>query len=396
MAIFASALYYLSTYCLSAICLKNSKPKKLDGWFVLAVLLPVILAAIRINTGTDYESYVAMYNANSKLSFVEWFALNRGFDGDRIGIWLFSQASKIFGSEKFFFFLFAFFICCPVLWVLKNQYPQCVFLASFCFLTTTFTSGLNICKQALAASILFCGLNCVIQRKFARYIIHVLLAMCFHITAAAGMIFYFLYGKTKNRKVIGQIVISVIIMCAILLLPQILTLFGGRFEGYIDYDGNISNRSFYLDMALLVMFVILRKRYLCKNKHIDLCIVMFLIGVLLELTGFRSPYIKRISSYFTIAQIVLLAQIPYIFASKRKKILYVSVAFYLTCMFIIIYCILGQSDIIPYRSNMNFMLNFMVIFEIILCAVLILRRLYLHRRRLKCDKERFIYERNIV
>ncbi len=380
-----SSIIYLLTYFLSATCLKKSKQKKIDGWFILAVMFPVFLATFRVNTGTDYNSYVGIFNVNAQLSFSDWFLLNRSFSGDRIGIWIFSKIANCFGSEKVFFFLFSFILCCSVFWVLKNQYSQYVFLVALGFLTTTFSTGLNICKQMLAAGIIFCGLSYVTRRKLLRYIMVVLLAMCFHITAACGIIIYFLYGKTSKNKALGQIVTIFGVVIALLLLPQILKLMGGRFAGYIEFDGVTYNRSFFLDCALLLMFIVLRRRYLKIDKRNDLFIFMFVLGVLLELTGFQSPYLKRIASYFTISQIVLLSQMPKLFAKNKLYLLIVIDVVYIVGIFLLTCGVLGQGDIIPYYTDLNIGFNVMIAFEIC-CYLTLLHDFLVHNYNRNCIK----------
>lgn len=354
MGVLVSTLIYILTYALSALCLhisKKSKRRFIDIFFVVAILLPVLLAAFRVNTGTDYANYVSIYETNKSLSFNEWFVSNRALDDTRIGIWLLCRVAAVFGSSKIFFGLIALIIYCPVAAFIKNNYKDVTFLAAFIFLMTLFTSGLNISKQVLAASILFCGINFIKRRNFFRYILVVLLAMCFHVTAIVGIIAYFLDGKTKSGSIFGKVSTLIVVCLVLIFLPQIMKLLGGRFEGYIDYGGVIRNRSILIDLTLLIIFFLLRKHYLRLSKHNDLFIYMFLLGVIFEFTGFVSPYIKRIASYFIMAQVLLFAQLPLLFIKNERKLVSVVVFIYTAALFVVTNSILGQADIVPYHTD---------------------------------------------
>ena len=350
-----SILLYTVTFTLSALFLKESVKTKKRGvnvYLILSVALPVLLAAFRHNVGTDYENYVTMYERNSALTFIQWFESSRNFDENRFGIWFISRVAGLFGSSTVFFGLIALIIYLPVAMTIRKYFTKCVFLAAFTYLMTLFSTGLNISKQVMAISVLIYGLQFAQKRKFFKYCLTVVCAVCFHITAVIGIGIYFIYSKNTSKILnVQRVALAVCFSLGILLLPQILSLIGGRFADYIVYEGHSLNRSFFIDCGLFAMFVVLRKRYIRLNKINNLLIATMLFGLILEYTGFYSPFIKRIASYYMFPQFLLMAQLPLLFRGKDMAIVKFGVYLYTLFMFVLTYGILRQADIVPYTLD---------------------------------------------
>ncbi len=323
----------------------------MDIPFVIAILLPILMAALRKGVGTDYDNYIYMFQSNVNKSFDEWFVSSRSFGGNRIGVFLMAKIAGIFNSSEVFFGLFATITVFPVAWRLKTAYPSSICgLSYFIFLATLYCSGLNICKQIAAIGLLFFGLKYVNERKFIKYVIIVLLASSIHVTAMCGIAIYFLHDTRETFLSFKKMCYILLGVLGISLLPYILRAVGGRFEEYLDYMGNISNLSFYITLAWCLLFCAMYKRFMTIDKRNGVLIMMMVIGLLLSLSGFYSPFVKRIASYFTFSQFLLMGQLPEMVANGRSRIFVKScIIMYTIALFVITYYILGQSDIIPYK-----------------------------------------------
>ncbi|HFC9370165.1 TPA: EpsG family protein [Enterococcus faecium] len=75
----------------------------------------------------------------------------------------------------------------------------------------------------------------------------------------------------------------------------------------------------------------LKKFLLEKKNENKLFILLLFFGVLIGLTGFTSPFIKRIGIYFDILQIVLIAELSNIFSDKFQNLL-VKYGIYILCI----------------------------------------------------------------
>ena len=326
------------------------KSQKIDKFFILAILLPIMIAAFRENVGTDYVNYVYMYRINARISFKEWFVMNKSFSGTRFLVWLISNLAGIFKSKELFFGIFSCITVVPVARVLRREYNDSICrLSYFIFLMTLYMTSLNICKQMAAAAIIFYGLKYVRERKFFKYCIIILIASMIHITAVVSIFIYFLYDNKKSIFSMRKILIFFVSIILVISFPNVLYLMGGRFKSYLLFQREISNKRFILSILWNVIFLFFYKSYVRLNSKNICFITMSIIGLLLETTGFYSPYIKRIALYYTFPQFLLIAQFPYIqnFLYYRH-IIQLLICFYFGFIFIFTFYILGQANVIPY------------------------------------------------
>ena len=352
MSEIASVFLYIIVYIISAYLMSKSQvieKKRPDLLFVIAVLLPVLLAAKRFYVGTDYENYFIMYRRMSRCAFTQWVREEMTLDGTPFGIWFAARIAFQFRSYNMFYGLLAAVIYVPAALVFKKQYPKDItFYAIFMFLTGQFTSGLNITKQVAAVVMLVAGLQYVHERKLWKFALTLLFALCFHPSALVAIPIYFLW-KPKDAVVSFKRIVF-ILACIIFIsfLPQVLSLLGGRFEGYTAYTDEISNKSFYLSAVWVVFFFLMRRKYTEFDQRNDLYITMALIGLILNISGFSSPYVKRMAMYYTFPQSFLIFQIPYLFDEREKPLFKALVFIYTIVMFVVNYYVLEFSDIIPY------------------------------------------------
>lgn len=352
MSNLSSVFFYLLTYVISAILLSRSKAfkeKRIDMFFILALLIPVLLAAYRYYVGTDYENYLYMCRRMSRYRFSTWFSREFSLEGVPFGIWLFSRVARRFRTETVFFGLLACVIYFPWAYVLKKRFPQEItFCAAFLFLTSLFTTGLNIIKQVAAVGIVFWGLEFVYQRKLWKYCLAVILACCFHPSAFIALPIYFFWKSEDVKISFKRIVLFGACLIFLSYVSQFFSMLGERFESYTLYTDEISNKSFFLTLAWAVYFFIMRKRYEEADYRNDLLITMVLVGAILGASGFTSPFIKRISMYYTFPQYILIAQVPFLYHENDKFITKSMVFVYTIVMFIVNFYFYEFSDIIPY------------------------------------------------
>ena len=309
-----------------------------------------MIAAFRVNVGTDYTNYIYIYIKNANTSFIEWFMRSRSFSGTRFLVWLIGYLAGIFRSKEVFFGIFSCITVIPVAKTLRNEYNNSIcFLSYFIFLMTLYMTSLNICKQLAAASIVFWGLRYVYERKFLKYCFIIFVASMLHVTAIISIFMYFLYDYKKNffsRKRIFAFTLGVIL---VLLFPKLLCFMGRRFGNYLFFRGEISNKSFILEVLWNIVFLLLYNSYVKLNSKNSFFITMSVVGLLLSITGFYSPFIKRIALYYTFPQFLLIAQLPYIKNFRcYRNIIQFYILFYVIFIFIFVFYILGQGNVIPY------------------------------------------------
>ena len=62
MSSLLSITFYITTLTLSSLFLHYGKKRRIKLLIVLSLLLPILLSSFRYNVGTDYQSYINIYN----------------------------------------------------------------------------------------------------------------------------------------------------------------------------------------------------------------------------------------------------------------------------------------------------------------------------------------------
>lgn len=351
---FDSLILYLIVYSLSAGFLylsKKYKKNKIDILFLLAVALPVLLAGFRDGVGTDYNSYLNIYKNCSKMSIADWFSTEFYIGGNPFGIWIISRFAGLFDSKFLFFAITSLFVYLPIALTLKKEYSGgTIFLGAFLFLVAVFSNAFNGVKQYIATAIIIFGLKYVYRRKFWAYFFTVLCACLFHFTAVIALLIYFLWSPKNEFFTFKRFCVFIIIFALLIFVPKILESLGGRFEKYTEYEEKISNKIFYLEFAFLLLFIIFSKNLKKIDERNGLLIIIFSVGVILELVGFFSPVLKRIALFYTFAQYLIIAQIPRLADNEETGIMNILIYLYALIYFVYTFYILGLSEIFPYAT----------------------------------------------
>lgn len=348
-----SLLLYICVYAISAYFLKISKKrkdKKLDIFFWIAILIPVMLAALRYDVGTDYFSYVGIYNRVSKISLNDWLMYNIGFDSTPLGLYICAKIASIFNSVEVFFGLMGLVTIFPVFLMIKRQcLLNNIFIVAFAYQMNLFTSSFNMVKQAAAIAIILFGIEFIHSRKFKQFLLCVLIAMIFHPTAIIALPMYFLWRQPGTKISLKRYALYMGMILVVAFFPSIVQLLPGRFASYATYEGTSGNRTVWLQLVILLIFYLFRRRFKKLSIDNEVLLSIFLVGNILGLTGFVSPYVKRIASYYTYVQYILMGQIPAFFAKSNRMIIKSIIMIYLIGYFILSAFVLGQGNLIPYQ-----------------------------------------------
>ena len=271
--------------------------------------------------------------------------------------YIIAKISKVLGGAKTFFGIYALAAFLPVCITVKKEYRIISYvLVMFLYLTSLYTTGLNIIKQAAAVSICFYGLRYVYSRQLGRYILTIVVAMLFHASAAIAIVNYFLWSKYRRNislKTAFLVIIgSIVLAFAFRKILQVLTTFSvfSKFAIYIESEIMANNNLIFVHMLVFVFLFLIKKPMISMDRRNALLYLLVLIGICLEFSGFFVIYVKRIAMYFyDIPSIVLLAQTPLLIRGKEKTIMYAGVLIFGISLFVIQFAILGHAHVIPYR-----------------------------------------------
>ncbi|HGF7808551.1 EpsG family protein [Enterococcus faecium] len=352
-----SILLYLSSFIFSSVMVYLGVKKQNESrilFTLLGISLPVMLATFRsIAVGTDTEPYYYLYSFYGTFpSLADKFRI-LGFK-EFLNTILIHVCSNI-GNFNLYLFIYSFFTFLLVVIALYKLVPiNLIPLSYFIYMCFFFPQTLNITRQSLAVAIILLGYQYIVERKLIRYLLIVFIASGFHISALLALPLYLLINKKKEINSWIAIILILGIVFFIMNPSWIFTMLSSipgfeRYSFYIDYAKETNNRIIFINIIVLITIYLLKKFLLEKKNENKLFILLLFFGVLIGLTGFTSPFIKRIGIYFDILQIVLIAELSNIFSDKFQNLL-VKYGIYILCIiyFVIAYYYLALAKVIPY------------------------------------------------
>ncbi len=323
----------------------------------LSLVIPIAIASLRYDVGTDYYNYVNLFNQQVQIPFSR-FLENYQF-GQEIGFYLLIKMSNIItGDVKF---LFAFMSTMTVLFLylgLRKMPIKHYALVYLMFLFTLFPNSLNIVRQAAAVSIFFYAFHFIVERKLIRYSLLILLASTLHVSALALLPLYLINRIIRpvgDRFSRAHIRVGIIALAISLAVPLALKVAGNlavfsRYDLYQSFTGSGGNYTFGLKIVIAFL-CILFIRHLKVKSEIKMYLLFFtILEILLLSLGFTSSFTKRIALYFSPFSLLLLSSIPEAFEERSAKLAsYGMILMYGVMFFYISFFVLGQADITPYR-----------------------------------------------
>lgn len=322
LSVAGSVILYVVTFYLSAAALKSRMRSKLVK-MVLASALPFILSGLRYNVGWDYGSYAWGFELFDPSLSVWKIFTTRGF-GDSIGIDLVMLFAKALNSQFLFFAITGFLCYAPVFLYLIDEWDDekgIIGLSAFVTCFTLLFTGYSAIKQGIAMSFCIYSLKYVCQRRPLRYIACLIIAYLFHSTAIVFLPVYFLWNhRMEMSGWIKFAAIGATVAFVVFFEPIVVALGGDRFSSYGTSLLQTNNYLFLLMLAWLVIYLFFSRRLVALDRRNELLIILYAIGTILMLIGYRNAFAKRIAYYFRPVEIMLLPQLSLALSDNSKKI----------------------------------------------------------------------------
>lgn len=331
----ALGLYYIG--------FKNKIPA--IKFFSIGIL--VLFAGLRYLVGQDFKSYWWIYQS------IESSVAEPGY------VFLCKFLTFFgFGAQIHFLLLAGltfFFIIKSLNLYDKKHIIFCIFLYLF---AGFYIDSLNIVRQALAIAIFFYAGKFVEQAKLYRYVLWVIIASCFHLSAILLIPFYYVLNRQYSRYVI----LFAIIISVGISYTGIIGKFMGMLPIYTNYleSGNVynvnSNLGFGALCKYLIGFILIlnKDRLASYSQYINIAINSY--SIYLILMGMMQEYLVflRFSYYFQIFLIIALPALISIIKNNGSRTI--------SRLLIICYCFIVlftqtndiRSNLVPYQINYNF------------------------------------------
>ena len=316
---------------------------------VICISIIIGVVGFREYTGYDFQSYVDIYESGYfdfgyEPGFVALMNFLRSFDA----------------SYNYLFFTFAFFTYYFLYKGIKKftSYSG-ISLLIFLLIPGLFLNTLTIIRQELAIVISFFAFYFLINKSYKKYFLLMLIGVSFHYSCILVIVFHLIVYKyaykVKLKAYYLAIFVSVIIGSLNLFNIFNLLLAGGKYASYVEGEPVLFIKLFVLNS--MALFYLWRFNKLTEQNVWNKYIIAFYVLSVVLINCFSSVItLTRLSYYFRIFEIILVAE--YVYTYNRKVRMPILVGLCLVYLGVFISSLyadidadsMGQPKMIPYKS----------------------------------------------
>lgn len=351
MAFFTNSIFWSHQYSKKAK-VKISKKEKII--YCLLITIPIIiLQGYRYNVGTDYQSYLELYNGfnEGNKTFISWYM------NEPLFIFICKVLYKItFGSESALF-VFNALVMEVFVFLTFDYYKEKVNLPILYifYYATCFPYFLNAERQGVTVAIIWYSIRFAYEKKPIKFLIYILIATLIHNTAIIGILFYVILHIEKNNSkylkkfmMVLAAAMPIIFGASIDFLSNYVPIFRKYTKFLTDTEIETVNTNFIFFVFMLLILLWLKK-FIDKEK----AFLITFTSVMHVMTFLLNNYIAwgfRMSFYFEIG---MMLGYSYIYRNLKyrsnKRILGIFIATLMIFYFTYKFYIQGNSEIFPYQ-----------------------------------------------
>ena len=267
-----------------------------------------VLAATRKYTGYDYNLYAQVY-----VNYLSMTTEEIGEDRFEKGI---AMPMKLLGDVlyrdyQWIFVIYAFFFALALMLILYKTSDK-PYLGVFFYITFgMYFISLNFMRQMFASFIVVLGMRYIKTGQFFRYLIVVLFASCFHLSAIVMIPFYFILRIKANWISLAAFVgvgalIFIFSWDIIRILAQFIPKYGSTYLAESQADsGEMSGSRFgiytvFYGLCFLLVFLF-RKRMQEKDPFNKIWINCMFFAFYFDLFSMKHNILGRLAIPFLIA-----------------------------------------------------------------------------------------------
>lgn len=355
MSNFESLILYFGCFFLSTIFINYWGKRSSIIYLILGLLPPVLMAAMRYWVGTDSITYLQIFERVKNYDLSEIFT-SADSEG---GFSLLIKIASYFGGREWFYGLSALCVLLPAAFALKKDYSEYpIGFMWLLFMISTYMNSYNLMRQSIAIAVIFWSARYLIQNDLKRFLLTVFVASLFHFSA---IIFAPCYWLRKSDKFFDsrQILVLVILIIALFNLSIFFNLDTdieaiNKYSNYIQENDRANNREFFLNLFFCLVFVLNHRKLGKIDKRANLYLYFSVVAVAIGITGFMSPFIKRVAFYFSVFNIPLSCMLIKSFSGNMRSYVKIFILTYYIGRFIVVSYILGQANLFPYNTESTF------------------------------------------
>lgn len=341
--------FNLSTFLVALQKIFKSKLMKRLLSLISAMILIIVLG-FRYYVGTDYGSYVLIFNNISVLNFQELLA----YHDTEIGHNILCKIICDLGFDYKVLFLVYAVLTVYFLYRIMNKMKlnKFIFISTFIFMI--FPYSFNIMRQVLAIVLVMYSFMHLFENKNIRSLLFLILAIMFHKPAIVLIPIYLCHLFVKNKKMRNALMIVIYSLIVALFLSNILNLVNidalSRYTSYLDmseFDYRLIFTTIIKQIPIILILYLFRREFKEDNKDNYTYIAIFIIGFIFLVLGAVNPTLNRLSLYFTAFNAIIMGK-----ALNRNGITIVKILFYIYLVIYFLYQFYysGICEIFPYDT----------------------------------------------
>lgn len=372
--VLAYLVYLLLMLVMIFLALKQTQLNKYWGVMTyIPIALFSIVIGLRYNVGMDYMTYYYSYISQSSQG-MDWFFFEPGFVA--LNRLLFLNGFPVY----------SLFICVALLQIFcfYKAFQDKVYLLPFA-VYALFVLGhvffmMNGLRQGVAQMIMFVGLRYAFdKRNIWKFVIYLIIAISFHYSALICLPMITLCIMRERTKLDSRWILSGIFVFAIVFQEFLFDKFLVVFDSFLTnlnfskmsdfglsedtlskFDGawQLAMRTGFGRIAnyIVVLLFIYSSKYLYSIYGMDFqnYFRLFYIGELIAVVAGLDMNLRRLASYFSIFNIMIMAYLIYIVYKKWKVLPPIIKSFGVTLFFYYLFLFLfkiymGESLCSPYQ-----------------------------------------------
>ncbi|SMG27338.1 EpsG family protein [Arenibacter troitsensis] len=323
----------------------------------LSLLVLVLVAGLRYNTGKDYEAYAYLYEEVANLTDIEEFDME-------IGYIVLVQVLNQLSLEVWSFFTISAFLTYFLFFYSFKNYKSILYLGVFFFITFGFyLYSFNGIRQAIAMSALAVAVMYAQERKIYHYFIIIILGGLMHKSMFLFLPMYFVIHRIKLSSFFWYIAFGISLVLHfipfenIIDLDSISNLLSGTQVDYGNFASKLADNADeaggltlgYLVRVGIGFFILTFYSKIIKLYPGSLpYYTLALTGIIIYNSFSHLLFMTRINYYFLLFTTFSLAFIlHYLYKSKQSLIANAVLMF-----FVLLFCYgihLGENGASPYQ-----------------------------------------------
>lgn len=292
-------------------------PTAEKGISLILLGIMVLIGGFRHRVGGDYDSYV------------NWYLKGTRDDNFEFGFLGIMKVFRYFNLDyHFLFFFFSFFTCCFVfLGIRKYTVNSNLALLFYIMIPSLYLTSFTLVRQSFSVAISFYAFYYLMNKRYLVYFLLMLIGISIHNSCLISFVVFFLVFRYGDTIKINYLY-ALLIVSFLLSRFDFLEIFRGLFEDtrylyYFSYHGMQVDVLKIIIMNLEGILILFYFQKL-KNKYPyqQYVLVLYCFSIVFVNLFSKNYDLTRISTYFRIFEIIVLADLIFLETSRRRIALF--------------------------------------------------------------------------